>query len=243
MGGAYSKEDPPRVRVGSLQERRHSLLRPCHCPVLAGGRMLRAPLNLVKSRAIFIESSARIGSVTLRSSLHFSLLPGKPGRKETGSPMTASTANFRQPEMLVQRAVANPLQTFAFPFGQLPPCPLWIEKLTRRRRTRMSALCQEQKSAPRQSSNNRAEKLTDPGGECHRQRAPERHPGCGTQNVRSACFCPDSTQKSEKAQRRSGHDGDESICGRYDNHELRASPRLQKMLLPMSGRLAQGARW
>ena len=83
----------------------------------------------------------------------------------------------------------------------------------------MSAKCQEQKSAPRQSLNNRAEKLSDTGGQSHRQRAPECHSGRGAQNVCAACSCADRTQKSEKAQRRSGHDGDKRTGGRYDNHE------------------------
>jgi anti-sigma regulatory factor (Ser/Thr protein kinase) len=69
-----------------------------------------------------------------------------------------------------------------------------------------------------QSSDNRAEKFTDTGGEAHRQRAPECHSGCGAQNVCSACSCADRAQKSERAQRRGEHWG-KRTGGRYDNHE------------------------
>jgi hypothetical protein len=73
--------------------------------------------------------------------------------------------------------------------------------------------------APSQSSDNRAENFPDSGGESHRQCAPECHAGGGAQNVCTACSCPNRSQKSEKAQRRSRHDEDQRTGRRYDNHE------------------------
>ena len=70
-----------------------------------------------------------------------------------------------------------------------------------------------------QSLDNRAEKFTDTGGQSHRQRAPECHSGRAAQNIGTARSRPDRTQKSEKTQRRSGHNRDERAGGRYDDHE------------------------
>jgi hypothetical protein len=92
MCGAYSKQDPFRVRVGSLQERQHSLLRPCYCPVLESGRMPPRDPQLRESPTISIESRA-IGSVTFRSLPVFFPVTREAGPTETSSPLTASTAS------------------------------------------------------------------------------------------------------------------------------------------------------
>ena len=65
-GETHSKQEPLRVSAGSLQERQHSLLRPCYYPVLANGRMLCVFLNFVKSCAFF-SNLVQIGSATWRS--------------------------------------------------------------------------------------------------------------------------------------------------------------------------------
>ena len=80
------------MSVGSLQERQHSLLRPCYYPVLANGRMLCVVLNFAKSCAFFIESPAnRVCHMAIPPCISPCYQGSRP--TETGSPMTASTAS------------------------------------------------------------------------------------------------------------------------------------------------------
>jgi carotenoid cleavage dioxygenase-like enzyme len=51
---------------------------------------------------------------------------------------------------------------------------------------------------PSQSSNNRAKKLPNDGGESHRQRAPECHSGCGAQNVGTARRVAPAARRAEE---------------------------------------------
>lgn len=50
------------------------------------------------------------------------------------------------------------------------------------------------------SSNHRSENASDAGGERHRQRAPERHPRGGSEDVGAARSCSDRAQQREKTQ-------------------------------------------
>ena len=70
-------------------------------------------------------------------------------------------------------------------------------------------------------SEHRAEKSANAGGESHCKRAPERDSDCGAQNICTTRYSPDRSEKSEKAQRGSGHDRHKRSGGRYDNHEQR----------------------
>jgi hypothetical protein len=46
--------------------------------------------------------------------------------------------------------------------------------------------------------NNGSEQLPNSGGQSHRQRPPERHSGCGAENICAARSCPDCTEKRKK---------------------------------------------
>src|SRR5450631_1170523 len=88
-----------------------------------------------------------------------------------------------------------------------------------RRQPRPARPSMTQSERRSKSSDNRSEQFADTGGESHRQRAPERNSDHGAQDLCTANFCPDRTQKSEKAQRRSEHDRNKCARGRYDNHK------------------------
>ena len=64
-----------------------------------------------------------------------------------------------------------------------------------------------------------AEQLADAGRDGHGQCAPERHPGDGAHDIRTACFRSDGAQQGEEAQGRDGNDRNKCAGGRHDDHE------------------------